>query len=130
MNGLNFDMALSFASLISLLLDKTQSAASANVHEESRIDPLGNFTLQKTSLGQMLTGDISLWKNPSEQEGAAVCWGTGTSFTLIHFCLWKNFLQLVFPSHVKENILINFHSGAKNSIFLFLNKNMDEVPSL
>lgn len=96
--------------------------------------PTGKFYSPINNLGQMLTGEISLRKNPSEQEGAAVCWGTGTnhtSFTHVHFCLWKNFLQLVFPfPHVKKEILINFHSDTKNSISLFLNKSTDEVPSL
>lgn len=95
MNGLNFNMALSFASLTSLLFDKKTICCQRKRAWQKQDRPTRKFYSLKTSLGHMLTDEISLWKNPSEQEGPAVCWGTGTnhaSFIPIHFCLWKNFL--------------------------------------
>lgn len=55
MTGLNFDVALSFVSLISLLLDgntKPDLLPAQTRMRKSRTDLLGNFTLQKTTLGR------------------------------------------------------------------------------
>lgn len=58
---------------------------------------------------QLRPGEISLGRNLSGQEGAAGCGRTGTNTSLSHLFiyLWKNILLLVFPSHVREDILIH-----------------------
>lgn len=115
---MNFHMAPAFASLISLLFGKKQSAASAGKAGEIHWEVL----LPKTSLGQV--------KSPSEGISldrrvllALGDWHKQEFLTFIHFSLEK-FLLLVFPSHVKEDILIHFNGF----VSLFLNKNMNEDP--
>ena len=101
---LNFDMVLSFASLVSLLLDRNTKNDLLPVQTCMR--KAGQTHWEILLSKKQLWADANRWNFPveeslSDQEGAAACWGTGTnhvSFTPLYFCLWKNFLHLVFPS--------------------------------
>lgn len=83
---------------------------------------MGSFASQKNNLGQVKFPCEGIFLD-REMLLAVGDWLKQESLTPIHFSLEK-FLLLVFPSHIKEEILINFHG----SVSLFLNKNMNEDP--